>query len=334
MTQKAERGNSAADPEDVSIPDPKPTGMSSGCSDCIPEPSVPDQASASRPGGPQEPGEPASEESAEGADTPRQQDSTDDPAGPAVNLTRQRPKVEQRNADTAPPDGERVTFRSVTLAEVYYAHQADQLTEMLRTIRWAGTDEQFAEQIAIARRDDTAYNSEFLLRSAASSDPRMRGYGETALPAGIERIVGQVHVLGPSLVTVVLTFVLEYDRGIRLDEALRSQVSAEHPFRVKRERVEKVLDDVAGRCQDWLKRWVSGTLTGGGGRRVPACSLISLAKGQPFQTHDSYMRLLNMSAGASEAMRFYRPGYMFLMDLGARKRRRNLAASFNEQQAS
>ena len=109
--QKAERGNSAADPEDVSIPDPKPTGMSSGCSDCTPEPSVPDQASASRPGGPQEPGEPASEESAGGADTPRQQDSTDDPAGPAVNLTRSRPKIEQSNADTAPPDGERVTFR-------------------------------------------------------------------------------------------------------------------------------------------------------------------------------------------------------------------------------
>jgi hypothetical protein len=33
-------------------------------------------------------------------------------------------------------------------------------------------------------------------------------------------------------------------------------------------------------------------------------------------------------------MRFARPDYMFLMDLGARKRRRNLAASFNEQQAS
>lgn len=343
--QEAERGNSAADAEVVTTPDPKPTGTSSGCSDCIPEPSLPDQASASQPGGPQEPGEPASEESSEGADTPRQQDSADDPAGRAFHPTRRRPTVEQRNADTAPPDGERVTFRSVTLAEVYYAHQADQLTEKLRTIRWAGTDEQFAEQIAIARRDDAAYNSEFLLRPGASSHPMMSGYGETTLPVGIERIVGQVHVLGPSLVTVVLTFVLEHNQAIRLDEALRSQVSAENPgsqsraalrnvFQVKYERVEKVLDDVVGRCQDWLKNWVSGTLAGGDGRRVPACSLISLAEGQPFQTPGDYMRLLNMSAGASGAMRFARPDYMFLMDLGARKRRRNLAASFNEQQAS
>jgi hypothetical protein len=122
-----------------------------------------------------------------------------------------------------------VTFRSVTLAEVYYAQQADQLTEKLRAVRWVGTDEQFAEQIAIARRDDAAYNSEFLLRSGASSDPMMSGYGQTTLPTGIERIVGQVHVLGPSLVTVVLTFVLEHDQAMRLDEALRSQASAENP---------------------------------------------------------------------------------------------------------
>jgi hypothetical protein len=236
-----------------------------------------------------------------------------------------------------------VTFRSVTLAEVYYAGKADELTEKLRTIRWTGTGEQFAEQITIARRDDAAYNSEFLLRSAASSHPAMRGYGETALPTGIERIVGQVHVLGPSLVIVVLTFVLEHNQAIRLEEELRSQVSAEelalqsaprNVFRVKYKRVEKVLDDVAGRCQDWLKNWVSGTLAGSDGRHVPACSLISLAVGQPFETPGDYMRLLNMSAEASGAMRFAQPGYMFLIDLGARKRRRNLAASFNEQQAS
>ena len=240
-----------------------------------------------------------------------------------------------------------MTFRSVTLAEVYYARQADQLIEKLRTIRWAGTDERFAEQIAIARRDDAAYNSDFLLRRGASSSyPVVSGYGETTLPAGIERIVGQVHVLGPSLVTVVLTFVLEHDQAIRVDEALRSPVSAEAPgsqsraalrnvFQVKYERVEKVLNDVVGRCQDWLKNWVSGTLAGGDGRRVPACSLISLAEGQPFQTSGDYMRLLNMSAErASGARRFAGLDYMFLMDLGARKRRRNLAASFNEQQAS
>ena len=286
-----------------------------------------------------------SEESAEAADTTRQQDSADHVAGSTFRPTRRRPTVKQRNAETAPPDGERVTFRSVTLAEMYYAHQADQLTEKLRTIRWTDIDEPLAEQIAIARRDDTPCNSEFLLRSDASSHPKMRGLGKTALPTGIDRIVGQVHVLGPSLVAVVLTFVLEDNQAIRLDEALRSQVGAESPesqsraalrnvFVGKYERVEKVLDDVADRCQNWLKNWVPGTLASGDGQRMPACSLISLAEGQPFQTPDDYMRLLSMSTGVSGAMRFARPDYIFLMNLGARKRRRNLTASFNEQQAS
>lgn len=342
---EAERGNSADDPEEVTAPDPMTTGASSGCGDGISESSLPDQASPDQPDVPQELDQPAVEERVEGADTSR--DEADDLAGHAIHLTRRRPTVEERNAETAPPDGERVTFRSVTLAEVYYAHQADQLTEKLHATRCAVTGEQFAEQIAKARKDDAVYNSEFLLRSSASSiSPTLRRYNDTVLPADFDRIAGQVHVLGPSLVTVVLTFVLTGNQATRLDEALRLPVNAENPglqsraavrsvLRVKSERVDRVLEDVTGRCQDWLKNWTPGMLAAGDGKRVPACSLISLAEGRPFQTKGDYMHLLAIGAGTSGAMRLARPDYkIFLMDRGARKRRWDLAASFNEQEAN
>jgi hypothetical protein len=344
----AEHGNPAAEPEDAAALEPRPTDAGSDCGNRASEPSLPVQASGSQSGAPPGPGDAGSEEYAEGADTPQQPDvSADDRVGHPPRLTRRRPTVGERNAGTAPPDGERVTFRSITLAEVYYAHQADQLTEKLSGIRWTGTREQFTAQVAKARQDDTGYDSEFLLRSGASSfPPTMRQYGEETLPAGIDRIAGQVRVLGPSLVTVVLTFVLEESHAIRLDEALRLPVDPENPgaqsraavsnvVRVKRERVDRVLDDVTSRCQDWLSKWVPGMLAAGDGRRVPTCSLISLAEGRPFQTPGDYMRLLNMSAGTSGAMRFAQPDYaIFVLDLGARKRRRNLAASFNDQEAS
>jgi hypothetical protein len=342
--QQEAPGAAAPDPDDATAVGAEPAGARPGRGDRVPEPSPSDDASAGESGSPQDPGEPTGEDSAEDPVTPPRQDDADAPAAHAYLTTKPQFTVEQRNAQTAPPGGERVTFRSVTLAEVYYARQADQLTERLRAIRWVGADERYAEQVVIARRDDTAYNSEFLLMPGPSPSPLASSYGVTDPPAGVDQIVGQVRVLGPSLVAVVLTFALGHDQAVRLDGALRapvgddpgahSRAALRGVYAAKQEHVQRALDDVAGRCQDWLGRWAPGVLTGGDGRRVPACTLISLAEGQPFQADDDYLRLLGMHAGAGGAMRLARPDYMFLRDLGARKRRRDFAASFNEREAA
>ena len=73
---------------------------------------------------------------------------------------------DHENEKTSPPDGEHVTFRSVTLAELYVGAEIDALAAALQKATWVNTDEQFAEEIATARQLDEPYTSEFLLRSS------------------------------------------------------------------------------------------------------------------------------------------------------------------------
>ena len=109
---------------------------------------------------------------------------------------------DHENEKTSPPDGEHVTFRSVTLAELYVGAEIDALAAALQKATWVNTDEQFAEEIATARQLDEPYTSEFLLRSSPAPPSFTESYGETDLPVGIARIIGQLNVLGPSLTSL------------------------------------------------------------------------------------------------------------------------------------
>lgn len=52
------------------------------------------------------------------------------------------------------PDDEIITFRSVTLAEVYIGQAADSLTTALGTIEWANFRRPIMDDIAEARQGD------------------------------------------------------------------------------------------------------------------------------------------------------------------------------------
>lgn len=173
---------------------------------------------------------------------------------------------DQENENTSPPDGEHVRFWSVTLAELYVGAEIDALATTLQKATWVNTDEQFAEAIATARQSDAPYTSEFLLRSSQASFSSRESYGETDLPAGIARIIGQLNVLGPSLTSLVLTFVLTNEEADCLDRAIRddayaklrntdSVASIETVYHVKSKRIQAVLDEVGQRCTTWLQGW-------------------------------------------------------------------------------
>ena len=142
-------------------------------------------------------------------------------------LARYTAMHEQSNRESSPPDGEHVTFRAVTLAEVYIGQEIDGLSAALQRSEWFNVGEQFADEIAKARQTDATYNSEFLLLSGPDSHWAMQGYGKADLPTGIHRIIGQPYVLGPSMVALVLTFVLSESEAGRLDETLRKEATAE-----------------------------------------------------------------------------------------------------------
>lgn len=270
----------------------------------------------------------------------------DDAEAPANRmLAHQRALDPEDNTRTRPTDGEHVTFRSLTLADVYIGPQADALTETFRSIKWIHVDEPFANEIAKARQEDTTYNTQFLLMSGPTSHPWMYGFGEERLPAGIQRIVGQLYVLGPSMVALVLTFVLADSEARCLDNALREDMQSQlhrsasgmvgvrTVFQLKYEGVRALLDKFGDRCLEWLEGWAPGTLCAGEGTDVPVCSLVSLARGKPFQDQGDYMRLLGLTSGYGAA-RFASPDFMFLVPRTGRLRPREFIAAFNEADAS
>ena len=98
------------------------------------------------------------------------------------------------------------------------------------------------------------YSSEFLLMSYPASHWAMNGYGKASLPDGIQRIIGRLHVLGPSMVALVLTFALADSETGRVDAALRDGARPEMKlggvkkiYQIKYEHIQLLLNDFGER---------------------------------------------------------------------------------------
>jgi hypothetical protein len=250
--------------------------------------------------------------------TPRSSSAGSD--GQLLALERQRDR--QGNIDTRPPAREAIAFRSVTLAEVYVGQAADALTTTLGAIEWANFRRPIVDDIAQARLGDYYARGNFWLVSDAS-----RGavrYGQTNLPSGIDRIYGNYYVVGRSLVALVLTFVLTDDDAGRIDAALQDDaesrverhgtyISMKTVRDVKRERIRDVRKEVIQCCLEWLKSRIPGTLSAAiEGLDPPACTLVSLAAGKPFDTQAEYMELLDLSRPLL-AEKFIRHEFLYLV---------------------
>jgi hypothetical protein len=248
------------------------------------------------------------------------------------------------NVRTRPPNDETVTFRSITLAEVYIGKQADSLATALRAIEWVDFPRKIAEDITQARKDDRYAIDNFTFLFAPDPTQALFGHGEIGLPAGCKRIYGRYYVLGPSIVVLVLTFVLSDAEARRLDAVLRNDVKAsviqsgsagtsvKSVYQVKYELVHRLWSELANRCLAWLGEKLPGTLVTGSDLSVPSCSLVSLVKGRPFETKAEYMRLLELTKG-SVGFRFGRPDFMYLTPSIGLARGQQYIAAFNEADA-
>lgn len=128
-------------------------------------------------------------------------------------------------------------------------------------------------------------------------------------------------MFGRSLLALVLTFALTEGEARRIDAVL-------HDDDVKRERIYDVREEVTRRCLEWLKSRVPGTLSAAiEGLDPPACTLVSLAAGKPFDTQAGYMELLDLSE-PSLAEKFIRHEFLSLIPAGD-----GLMAAFNEADA-
>jgi len=259
-------------------------------------------------------------------------------------LELERRRDHQRNKETRPPDDEAITFRSVTIAKVYVGQEADPLAAFLNAVEWKDFDDRIAEGMTAARKAGAYYSARFTLVSDPTPRQEFLRCGKANMPAGFQRIFGQVYVLGPSLVALVFTFAITDFEAGRLDRALRDdaestvvrtglrQFTPKTVFHVKAELVRRLRDELGERCLAWLEEKVPGTLAAGGGHVLPMCSLISLAKGKPFWTQAEYTRLLDLTS-VLYAGKFAYPDYLFLTRPMGSTREREFIAAFNEEDA-
>jgi hypothetical protein len=258
-------------------------------------------------------------------------------------LARERRRDAKANADTRPPDGETVTFRSVTFAEIYAGPAADSLETALTAIKWVNFDEPPLNRIVEARKGHLYSRGNFWLFSKESQGDA-RHFGLTSLPVGIDRIYGEYYVLGPSIVAIVLTFALTADDAIKIDTALRENVesrfdrvgandSVKTVRDIKLERVRGIQDGVIRRCREWLRDKMPGTLSATTeGLGPPICLLVSVAVGKPFDTQAGYMGLLDL-VRAYFVEKFVPYEFLFLVHPIAGAADGSTVAAFNEADA-
>jgi hypothetical protein len=232
----------------------------------------------------------------------------------------------------------------MTVVEVYVGAAVDALVSAFAKIEWTGVDPPFAEEIVAALRGYT-YSRGFFWLVGPSSTGGMMSYGRTSLPSGVSRVYGEYYVLGPSLVAMVLTFVLAAEVGTRIDVAVRNdaesrldrltggRVSIKIVPEVKRERVEGIRDAVGGICRAWIKENVPGTLSGvNEGLGTPTCGLLSFVQGRPFEASAAYMTVLDL-ASMHLTDRFAEHEFLYLAHPISVEPNNRMIGGFNEGEA-
>lgn len=99
--------------------------------------------------------------------TPDGEAVSPDPSNPQLAFERARDS--EANKETRPPDDETITFRSVTIVEIYSDQAVDSLTTAIGEMHFVNLDEPLASLIEEARRGNHYWSGTF---SLASTIPR------------------------------------------------------------------------------------------------------------------------------------------------------------------
>jgi hypothetical protein len=235
-----------------------------------------------------------------------QEPTPTDPAERQLLLSRNRD--DQVNLQSRPPDGEVVTFRSLTIADVFVGCEVDDAAEAISALDWAEEGPPIAEEVRTALRGYLYYRVSFWIREPGRQQV-FSGMPQAwaSLPAGVDRVFCSLSVLGPSLIAIVATFVFDEPAARLINEELhrdgRSQVirGVGDQFSIrgargdKKERVSKARNELSGHCLEWLSTAFGGTLSRvSEGARRPTCHLVTLARGRPFSTQEPYMAILGL----------------------------------------
>ena len=251
-------------------------------------------------------------------------------------LERHRKKDVSRNAETTPSEDEYVDLRCIWTVEYYTPSHVDNLVEGLQMLKseddYLPGRESPASWIQNTRQFSSGGSVFYLgtIRSVDDERPWPIPHRTIPLPKFVDRALGRIYSLTPSLTCIVVCFEFEESTRRRLDEALRKQrqTFVRHlsrgyqpvdPFWQKTEEVRQIRDEYRNATANWFHENLPGVFSSGLlGGRLPTCELITLRKVEPFPdpmaegvSRPEYLRILDLMISISAWRSTETPGLKF-----------------------
>ena len=228
------------------------------------------------------------------------------------------------NAETAPPEDERVGLPCIWAVEYYTPSHVDRLVESLVRLKWNQSDPLGRESPTSWIRTNRQLSSGGswinlgTVRSVNDSRPWPIPHRTAPLPKSVDHARGYIHSLTPSLTCIVMCFIFDQKSRCRLDNALRKYrrtsikyVSSGYqifdPEQQKTEEVRQIRQENINLVSKWFRENLPGVFSSGLlGGRLPTCELITLRNVEPFPDLEvgdasrfGYLRVLDLKFSPS-----------------------------------
>jgi hypothetical protein len=232
-----------------------------------------------------------------------------------------RERDPESNAESTPPEGERIELHSLWLAEVYSPSTVANLIQGLQRLGWASDVGQRLGEVNLA---DWVTNSRAspLSVSWTTIGPIMRpgrarflgAMREAVLPEGVDYALGSLSTVTPSATVLVIQFVFTDQVAQAFDASLRRTYETFPQVRnprftayitpgdQKQDAMLTARRAIRGRCADWFHSNLPGVFSSGlnaGG--FPSCEFITTQVAVPFEREplvrpDNYMFRLGLAS--------------------------------------
>ena len=227
----------------------------------------------------------------------------------------------QENAETSPPEGERIDLCCAWGVEFYTpAHLAD-LVKGFRKLGWDGDDPNGPSRDPVAwlnglrryQHGGAWMNLGYL--TSENSDLPFWGVDkhEALLPACAKYAKAGIYSMSPSLVSVVVCFVFNDETSNLLDAALRTNRKTYatsslgwHRFNTpriqKEEHIRQIRADITNQIGNWFSENLPGIFSSGLlDHEIPTCEFVTLGEAEPFPSpkdgqydYQSYLEILGL----------------------------------------
>ena len=236
-----------------------------------------------------------------------------------------RAKDHQNNVETSPPTDENIALRCVWGVEFYTPSHIEGLIDSFRRLNWEPgdyPDPSRNPEVWLRGLRGSQYGGAWLslgsLVPEGSKIPFLVDKHTVPLPEGVEYALASISSVSPSLVSIVVCFVLKDDTSSLFEDALLKDRETyptsfitpftrgrrfHEPWSQKRDHIDRIRAEMSKKVGGWFSENLPGLFsTGLLDGKMPTCEFVTLREAEPF------------SSLATGSARFYE--YLNLLGMG------------------